>query len=234
MYPGAMFLMCMGACVFLLTCVLPKIAPMFTAKGIELPTPTIVMMTASHILTVYWWACLLGFGALTGFLWYARQQWWGIQAWDWCILRVPILGPLVRKSILARTTRTLSTMLNAGVSVLNAIELCAAVSENSFYEAAWNDLAEQVTAGRQLHEVLETNPLFPKTLVQMIGSGEKTGKLGMVLGRVSEYYESEVAIAVKSATSLIEPIMVAGMGVIVGGLALAMLLPIFKLSSHAG
>ncbi len=234
MYPGAMFVMCLGSCVFLLTGVLPKIAPMFVARGIELPTPTIVMMALSHALTVYWWACLLGLAACVSAFVYARRQWWGILAWDWSILGLPILGSLVRKSILARTTRTFSTMLNAGVPVLNAIELCAAVSENSLYEKAWRHLATEVTTGRQLHEVLQSNPLFPKTLVQMIGSGEKTGKLGMVLGRVSEYYEAEVSIATKAATSLIEPLMVAGMGVVIGGLALAMLLPIFKLSSHVG
>lgn len=234
MYPGAMFLMCMCSCIFLLTCVLPKIAPMFVARGIELPTPTVVMMAVSYALTVYWWACLLGFIAFAIVFTWVRRQWWGIMAWDWCILGLPILGPVIRKSILARTTRTLASMLNAGVPVLNAIELCAAVSENSFYEKAWRDLADKVTTGRQIHEVLESNPLFPKTLVQMIGSGEKTGKLGMVLGRVGDYYEAEVGIATKSATSLIEPIMVAGMGVVIGGLALAMLLPIFKLSSHVG
>lgn len=234
MYPGVMMLMCLGACGFLLTFVLPKISPMFVARGIELPTPTVVMMTISHILTQYWWACLIGAGGLFGFWWYARQQWWGRMAYDWMILRVPVLGPLMQKAILARTTRTFAAMLNAGVPVLDGIQLCAAVSENVFYERAWKDLADKVMTGRQIHEVLETNPLFPKTLVQMIGSGEQTGKLGMVLGRVGNYYDSEVGIAIKSATSLLEPIMVAGMGVIIGGLALAMLLPIFKLSSHAG
>ncbi|MBS0206598.1 MAG: type II secretion system F family protein [Planctomycetes bacterium] len=234
MYPGVMMAMCMAACAFLLTFVLPKISPMFVARGIELPTPTIVMMTASHILTHYWWACLLGAVGLGSFWWYARQKWWGKMAFDWVILQLPVLGPLMRKSILARTTRTFAAMLNAGVPVLDGIQLCAAVSENIFYERAWKDLADKVTTGCQIHEVLESNPLFPKTLVQMIGSGEQTGKLGMVLGRVGNYYDSEVNIAIKSATSLLEPIMVAGMGVIVGGLALAMLLPIFKLSSHVG
>lgn len=234
MYPGVMMAMCLGACAFLLTFVLPKISPMFIARGVELPTPTLVMLFCSHILTHYWWACLLGGFGLTGFWWYARQKWWGRLAYDWTILRLPVLGPLMKKSILARTTRTFAAMLNAGVPVLDGIQLCAAVSENIFYERAWKELAEKVTTGQQIHEVLESNPLFPKTLVQMIGSGEQTGKLGMVLGRVGNYYDSEVSIAIKSATSLLEPIMVAGMGVIVGGLALAMLLPIFKLSSHVG
>jgi type IV pilus assembly protein PilC len=234
MYPGVMLTMCLGACIFLLTFVLPKIAPMFVARGIELPTPTVIMMTASYLLTHYWWAFLLGGIGLATFWWYSRKKWWFRLGYDWVILRVPVLGPLVTKSILARTTRTFAAMLNAGVPVLDAIALCAAVSENIYYERAWKDLAEKVTAGRQIHDVLESNTLFPKTLVQMIGSGEQTGKLGMVLGRVGNYYDSEVSIAIKSVTSLLEPIMVAGMGVVVGGLALAMLLPIFKLSSHVG
>jgi type IV pilus assembly protein PilC len=234
MYPGVMAAMCLGACAFLLSFVLPKISPMFVARGIELPTPTVVMLAASHVLTRYWWACLLGAGGLIGFWWHARRQWWGRLAYDWLILRIPVLGPLMKKAILARTTRTFAAMLNAGVPVLDGIQLCAAVSENIFYERAWKDLADKVTTGCQIHEVLESNPLFPKTLVQMIGSGEQTGKLGMVLGRVGNYYDSEVSIAIKSATSLLEPLMVAGMGVVIGGLALAMLLPIFKLSSHTG
>lgn len=234
MYPGIMLTMCLGACIFLLTFVLPKISPMFVARGIELPAPTRIMMAASFVLTNYWWACLLAVAAAIAFCWHARKQWWGQMAYDWVVLRLPVLGPLISKAILARTTRTFAAMLNAGVPVLDAIHLCAAVSENVFYERAWKDLADKVTTGRQIHEVLESNPLFPKTLVQMIGSGEQTGKLGMVLGRVGNYYDSEVGIAIKSATSMLEPIMVAGMGVIVGSLALAMLLPIFKLSSHVG
>lgn len=234
MYPGIMLLMCVSSCIFLLTVVLPKISPMFIARGIELPTPTRVMLALSHVLIHYWWACLVAAGFLVWLFGYARRRWWGRLAYDWVILRLPVLGTMVRKSILARTTRTFAAMLNAGVPVLDAIELCAAVSENIYYERAWKDLADKVTTGRQIHEVLESNPLFPKTLVQMIASGEQTGKLGMVLGRVGNYYDAELAIAIKSATSLLEPVMMAGMGVIVGGLALAMLLPIFKLGSHVG
>lgn len=234
MYPGIMLSMCIASCIFLLTVVLPKISPMFVARGIELPTPTVVMLAISHVLIHYWWACLIGVGLLIWLFGFARKKWWGRLAYDWAILRIPVLGGMVRKSILARTTRTFAAMLNAGVPVLDAIQLCAAVSENIYYERAWKDLGEKVTTGRQIHEVLESNPLFPKTLVQMIASGEQTGKLGMVLGRVGNYYDAELSIAIKSATSLLEPVMMAAMGVIVGGLALAMLLPIFKLSSHAG
>lgn len=234
MYPAIMLAMSLSACIFLLAFVLPRMSPMFVARGIELPAATRLMMSASHVLTHYSWACLLSLGGMTAFWWYARQQSWGRQAYDWAILRLPILGPLVTKAILARTTRTFAAMLNAGVPVLDAIELCAAVSENVFYERAWKDLAANVLTGRQIHEVLESNPLFPKTLVQMIRSGEQTGKLGMVLGRVGNHYDSEVNIAIKSATSILEPMMVAGMGMIIGSLALAMLLPIFKLNSHVG
>jgi len=131
---------------------------------------------------------------------------------------------------LSRSIRTLGTMLASGVSMLDAVRLCGEVSGNYHYEKVWEDVREQLTTGKRICEVLSGNPLFPPMLVQMIAAGEETGKLDYVLERVSGYYDHEVETALKTATSLIEPIMIAMMGVIVGGIGLALLLPIFSLS----
>jgi type IV pilus assembly protein PilC len=234
MYPGAMVVMCVGVSIFLLTYVFPKITPMFATKGIKLPTPTRVMMVLSDALTHHWYWFILGVIALTGGFLYARRQRWGRVALDWTWLHLPILGSVIRKVTISRSLRTLATTINAGVPMLEALQLSGGVSNNIFYEETWNQVADQVTSGKQIYEALEGNKLFPSTLLQMISSGESTGKLGQVLNKVSDYYDREVATSIKSATSMIEPVMVAVMGGVIGTIALAMLLPIFTLSSHVG
>jgi type IV pilus assembly protein PilC len=121
-------------------------------------------------------------------------------------------------------------MIGSGVSVLSALDLTAEVAGNVFYHDLWIKVREQVTAGKPIHECISGNPLLPPMLVQMINSGEDTGKLDMVLERVSTYFDAEVDTSIKTATSLIEPIMIVGMGVVVGGIGMALLLPIFSLS----
>lgn len=233
-YPLLMLVMCLGSCVFLLTYVFPKIAPMFSGRKIELPTPTKVMMAVSYALTHYWFAVLAAAAALVVLALWSLRQPWGRRLADRMILRVPVLGRLVQRSILARMMRTFASTTGAGVPVLQALQLSRDVAGNVHYQQAFDELAVQVEAGRPINEVLAGHPLFPPTLVQMIASGEKTGRLPPVLSKVSEHYEREVTVLIKSATSLLEPLMVAAMGLIVGGVALGMLLPIFKLSSHTG
>ncbi len=152
---------------------------------------------------------------------------------DWVKINLPILGPMFRKVAISRSIRTLGTMLGSGVPMLDAhptvrrglrqLPLRTALGERSL---------DQVTSGKRICEVLLGNPLFPRVLVQMIACGEETGKLDRVLERVSNYYDEEVDTALKTATSLIEPIMISVMGVIVGGIGLALLLPIFALSKQ--
>ena len=128
----------------------------------------------------------------------------------------------------------MATMLKSGVSVLDAIRLTAEVSGNYYYERVWTHVLRELTQGSQICDALDGNPLFPHTLIQMISSGEETGKLDYVLGKVSSYYDREVETALKTTTSLIEPIMITGMGAVVGTIGMSIMLPIFSLSRGAG
>lgn len=230
-YPAAMVTMCVGVVIFLLTYVFPKLMPLFAGREKDIPAPTKVLLAASQSIRAYWpWylgatAVVIGIGIVL-----ARQT-TGRIFLDWLKIHLPPFHVLSRKVALSRSLRTLSTTLNAGVPMLEALQLSAGTSNNHFYESCWNHVSEQVTTGRQIHEALQGQSLFPKMVVQMIASGEKTGRLGHVLEKVSDYLEREVANAVKTVTSLLEPLIITVLGSAIGGIAIAMLLPIFKLSS---
>ena len=229
-YPTVMMVLAIGVTIFLLTYILPKFTPLFKSKGTDLPKPTLWMMAISDAMLGYWYVWVAGLVALVvGYL-FAKRTESGRRLFDLVKIHLPILGPMFRKVTLSRSIRTLGTMLASGVSMLDAVRLCGEVSGNYHYEKVWEDVREQLTTGKRICEVLSGNPLFPPMLVQMIAAGEETGKLDYVLERVSGYYDHEVETALKTATSLIEPIMIAMMGAIVGGIGLALLLPIFSLS----
>lgn len=229
-YPSVMALMAVGVTIFLLTFVLPKFAPLFERKGASLPTPTLVMMAASEALLGYWYLWILGSVALAIGILYGRRTERGRMAIDWTKINAPIVGAMFRKIAISRSMQTLGTMLAAGVSVIDALRLCSEVAGNIFYERLWLRVLHEVTSGNRICEALAGDPLFPSALVQMIGSGEETAKLDEVLQKVSLHYDHEVDTALKTATSIIEPLMIMVMGVVVGGIALGLLLPIFSLS----
>ncbi|HID22882.1 MAG TPA: type II secretion system F family protein, partial [Planctomycetaceae bacterium] len=180
-YPAAMLVMCVGVCIFLLTYVFPKLLPMFAGREEEIPKPTRMLMAVSEVLRHEWYFVIIGGFLLISFVLYGRKQPWGRRFLDWMWLNLPIWGTLTRKVAISRSVRTLATTVNAGVPMLDALQLCAGVANNVFYERTWLDVSEKVTGGKQIHEALAGNDLFPDTLVQMIASGEKTGKLGHVL-----------------------------------------------------
>ncbi len=231
-YPVVMMVLAVGVTVFLLTYILPKFTPLFAARGAELPRPTQIMMSTSDVLLTYWYLWLGGAVLLLAAYLIGRRTDPGRRMLDWVKLHLPILGPMFRKVTISRSIRTLGTMLASGVPMLDSLRLSGEVSGNYHYERLWQDVHDQVTGGRRICEVLAESPLFPRVLVQMIASGEETGKLDYVLERVSNYYDQEVEMALKTATSLIEPIMISVMGVVVGGIGLALLLPIFTLSKQ--
>ena len=233
-YPSVMLVLACGVTIFLLTYVLPKFTPLFTRKGIQLPKPTIVMMAISNALIDYWYFWLAGAIALiVGFLVGKRTE-PGRRIWDGVRIRLPLVGAVLRKVIISRSLRTLGTMVKSGVSMLDALQLTAEVAGNYHYEQLWLKVKGQVTEGDQIYTALSNNPLFPPVLVQMIRSGEETGKLDLVLERVSDHFDQEVEVSLKTCTSLIEPLMIAVMGIVVGGIGMALLLPIFTLSRTPG
>jgi type IV pilus assembly protein PilC len=230
-YPAAMVSMCIGVVIFLLTYVFPKLMPLFAGREKDIPGPTKVLLVISQSMTAHWPWYVGATAVLVGVAVFLARRSSGRIFLDWLKIYLPPFNTLSRKVALSRSLRTLSTTLNAGVPMLEALELSAGTSNNHFYESCWNRVSEQVTTGRQVHEALQGQPLFPKMVVQMIASGEKTGRLGSVLEKVSEYLEREVANAVKTVTSLLEPLIITVLGSAIGGIAIAMLLPIFKLSS---
>lgn len=233
-YPTVMLVMAITVTIFLLTFVLPKFTPLFNSRGMALPAPTRVMMTISHYLLDFWYLWVAGITAAVIAYFYGRRTEPGRKVLDWCKISVPILGPMFRKVTISRSIRTLGTMISSGVPMLEAIQLSCDVAGNYYYERLWQEVLEQVASGNQICTALGRNPLFPKVLVQMISSGEETGKLDVVLMKVSTYYDREVETSLKTVTSLIEPIMITVMGVIVGGIGMALLLPIFSLSKAVG
>ncbi len=232
-YPAAMVTMCVGVIVFLLTYVFPKLMPLFAGREKDIPGPTKVLLAVSRSITTYWPWYVGGLVLLSGCGVFLFRQKTGRIMLDWLKIHLPPFGSLCRKVALSRSLRTLSTTLNAGVPMLEALQLSAGVSNNHFYENCWLDVSDKVTTGRQVHEALQCHSLFPKMLIQMIASGEKSGQLGKVLEKVSDFLDREVSNAVKTVTSLLEPLIITVLGSAIGGIAVAMLLPIFKLSSPA-
>jgi type IV pilus assembly protein PilC len=231
-YPAVMMVVAAGVTVFLLTYVLPKFTPLFKSKGASLPAPTRLLMGLSDVILGYWYCWLAGaIAVLVGFI-LAKRTEPGRLALDAVKIHLPVLGTMFRKVAISRSIRTLGTMLTAGVPIMDAIRLAGDVSGNVYYERLWQEVLDQVSTGSRICETLRGNPMFPRVLVQMIASGEETGKLDSVLQRVSVYYDSEVETAVKTATGLIEPLMICVMGVVVGTIGLALMLPIFSLSKQ--
>jgi type IV pilus assembly protein PilC len=233
-YPAVMLLASIGVTVFLLTYILPKFEPLFKRPGAELPKSTVVLMNVSETMMNHWYFWLAGVVATIVGLVLARRTAAGQRFFDYLKINTPLVGTMFRKVAITRSIRTLGAMTASGVPVLDSLRLSADVSGNYYYRQLWLDVIEQVTTGQRICEALSGSPLCPPILVRMIASGEDTGKLDMVLQRVSSYYEQDVDAAIKTTTRLIEPIMIAFMGVVVGGIAMSLLLPIFSLSKPPG
>ena len=233
MYPMFMICMTIGVTVFLLMFVLPKFATIYSSRGQALPAATQFLMSASGSLVDYWPWWLAGTATLLISAWQFKRTPTGRQWFDWLKLNTPLFRHLFTQLYVSRSTRTMGTIVNAGVPMLDAVAITKQVSVNCYFEQLWDQVSEGLEQGMQLSDPLAKSTLIPKSIVQMIRSGEKSGRLGQILCRIGEFSEEEFDRAVKASTQFIEPVMIGVMGSIIGFVAIALLLPIFSVGKVA-
>ena len=230
-YPVVVLSVALGAAVFMLVFIIPTFARMFSDFGAALPMPTRIVLGVSYVLRTFWWA--LGaaiFGVVVGVKrFYATTA--GKRKIDGFLLNSPIFGPLLRKTAVARFTRTLGTLMSSGVPILTGLEITAETAGNSVVRSAVLATKAGIQEGDTIAKPLRATGVFPPMVVQMVAVGEETGSLDEMLAKIAEFYESEVDTAVDSLTAILEPAMIVLMGVLVGGMVVAMYLPMFKLVS---
>jgi type IV pilus assembly protein PilC len=226
-YPAVIFSVAAIAIVVLLIFVIPTFQQMFASVNMELPLPTKIVILASDVLQGYWWAMTIG---LALFIWGVRQYYQtdgGKLVIDRLMLQAPVLGDLLRKSAVSRFTRTLGTLISSGVSILDGLEITARTAGNRVIHDAVMESRGSIAGGETIASPLEKSGVFPPMVTSMIAVGEATGGLDEMLTKIADFYDDEVDAAVGALLSLMEPIMIVVLGVIVGGMIVAMYLPIF-------
>ena len=233
-YPAVIITVAVLAVVILLIFVIPTFQTMFASAGIPLPLPTRIVIGMSAILQAYWWALLGGAMAGVGLLRYTYGTPGGRLAIDKFMLKVPILGDLLRKAAVARFTRTLGTLVSSGVSILEGLEITAKTAGNRVIHDAVMGSRASIAGGETISGPLKESGVFPPMVVQMINVGEQTGGLDEMLSKIADFYDDEVDTAVEALLAAMEPIMIVVLGVVVGGMIVAMYLPIFDMINAVG
>jgi type IV pilus assembly protein PilC len=230
-YPIAVIVIAGVVVAAILWKVIPTFAGMFASLGAELPLPTRIVIKLSDLLVRFGWMGIVGLGALGWAFktYYATER--GRRVIDAVILKLPVLGLIMRKIAVARFCRTLATLIASGVPILDGLEITARTSGNAIVEDAILATRKSIEGGNSIAQPLRETTVFPSMVVQMIGVGETTGALDTMLGKIAEFYEEEVDTAVAGMLTLLEPVMIAFLGLIVGGIVIAMYLPIFDLIS---
>ena len=225
-YPVISLVLVLGITAFLMLGVVPTFRQVFDGLGSELPALTAVVLDTSAFLKTHW-ALILGsaVGAVFGFVMFLKTEMGGLL-FDRFALRAPVFGPLVRKIALARFSRTFATLIRSGVPIMGTLDIVADTSGNRVVSQAVAASKESVRNGQLLSEPLGQSKVFPPMVVRMIAIGERTGALEALLEKIAEFYDGQVKAAIKSLTSLIEPLLITFMGVIVGGVVLSVFLPI--------
>jgi type IV pilus assembly protein PilC len=228
-YPGVIISVAAIAICILLVFVIPTFQSMFSSAGLELPLPTRVVIAMSDFLIGFWWAIL---GVVVGAV-FALKSYYGTDAGrlqiDTMMLKAPVLGDVIRKSAVSRFTRTLGTLVSSGVSILEGLEITAKTAGNQVVHNAVMESRQSIAGGETIAAPLERSKVFPPMVISMIAVGEQTGGLDEMLSKIADFYDEEVDVAVSALLSLMEPAMIVGLGVIVGGMVIAMYLPIFDM-----
>ena len=234
-YPIAVLCVAVIVSLILLIFVIPQFEALFKGFGADLPAFTQMVVNLSRFVQHQgWWCAILIGGGFYAFFYFLKRSRKMQLAMDRMMLKVPIIGPILVKSAIARYARTLSTMFAAGVPLVEAMQSVAGATGNIVYEEAVLRMKDEVATGQRLQRAMENTGLFPNMVIQMIAVGEESGALDTMSGKVAEFYETEVDNAVDSMSSLLEPMIMAILGVLVGGMVIAMYLPIFKLGSVVG
>jgi type IV pilus assembly protein PilC len=231
-YPAAVLAVAIIVTLILLIFVIPQFESLFKGFGADLPAFTLLVIRLSRFVqnNGIYLAVVTG-GAIYAFLYFRKRSRKMREFLDRTSLKVPIIGPILNKAAIARYARTLSTMFSAGVPLVEALDSVAGATGNIVYEDAVLKMKDEVATGQRLQRAMENTGLFPNMVVQMIAVGEESGSLDTMSGKVASFYEEDVDNAVDSMSSLLEPMIMAILGVLVGGLVIAMYLPIFKLGA---
>ncbi len=232
-YPSLLFVAALGALLFMTIVIIPQFADFFKQLGgnAPLPVPTQIALLISVLIRHLWWLGLLILvGLIVGIRRYVRTR-TGREQYDRFKLRLPLLGPVVKKIVVARFTRTFGTLVSSGVPIMRALEVVAQAIDNTVLGRAIESIRSSIREGESIAIPLGASGMFPLMVVQMVRVGEETGALDTMLNKVADFYDGEVEATVNSLTSILEPIMIVGMGAVIGSLLLAMYLPIFGLAN---
>jgi type IV pilus assembly protein PilC len=228
-YPAVIMSVAAIAITVLLIFVIPVFQSMFGSVNMELPLPTRVVISMSEFLIGYWWAILAAIGGAVFLLrqYYATPN--GHRNIDRMMINAPVLGDVIRKSAVSRFTRTLGTLISSGVSILDGLEITAKTAGNQVIHDAVMESRNSIAGGETIAAPLERSKVFPPMVISMIAVGEQTGGLDEMLSKIADFYDEEVDVAVGALLSLMEPVMIVVLGVVVGGMVVAMYLPIFDM-----
>lgn len=234
-YPIAVIVVAFVITAVIMIFVVPAFKEVFKSFGAELPAPTLAIIAISDAFVAYWY---LIFGTIGGGLYTFFESWKRSEKvqifMDRLMLRLPVFGDLVRKAVVARWTRTLSTMFAAGVPLVEALDSVGGAAGNHVYKLATKQIQSEVSTGTNLTTAMQNVNLFPNMVLQMVAIGEESGALDGMLSKVADFFEQEVDDAVESLSSLMEPMIMVVLGTLIGGMVVAMYLPIFKLGQVAG
>jgi type IV pilus assembly protein PilC len=233
-YPTVIMVAAALCIVILLWQVIPVFASMFGESGMELPLPTQIVIGLSNFVNAYWWAVI---GVTVGTVFAVKKYYatsGGQRVIDTLMLRVPVLGDVLRKSSVSRFTRTLGTLISSGVSILDGLEITARTAGNRVVQDAIMASRASIAGGETIAAPLQKSNVFPPMVISMIAVGEQTGGLDEMLSKIADFYDDEVDAAVSALLSLLEPIMIVFLGVVVGGMIVAMYLPIFNMVNAIG
>ena len=231
-YPIAILVVAFAVTAVIMVFVVPAFKKVFASFGADLPGPTLVIMGISDFVVSNGWIILIILVGSVSAFFYAWKRSEPMQiAMDRLLLRMPIFGSLVRKSVIARWTRTLATMFAAGVPLVESLHSVGGAAGNHVYKVATKQMQNDVSSGISLTAAMQSSQLFPNIVVQMVAIGEESGALDSMLGKVADFFEAEVDEAVKGLSSLMEPIIMVVLGILIGGMVIAMYLPIFKLGA---